>query len=244
MLHQSDSTLPDAPGKIAELELSGPIFEGDDHGLLEQLFDRSRWRHYSAHAQIIHEGSAPGDVHFVLSGKVRIVGYSDSGREVAYGEIEPGGYFGELSALDGAPRSANAVALTETLTATLRGREFAAVVARHPGLALEVMRRLTAIVREADARIMSLSTLTAANRIRADLLRLACKSMVDARSAMIMPSPSHADIAARVGTSRETVSRILAGLRRKGLVQCRRGALRVPDVARLAELAEARRSAR
>ena len=65
------------------------------------------WKAYGAHEQIIDRQSETKDVFFVVEGKVRVVNYSVSGREITLDDIEAGGHFGELAAIDGLPRSAS-----------------------------------------------------------------------------------------------------------------------------------------
>lgn len=72
-----------------------------------------RYRRFSAHEHIIERDSPTVDVFFVARGSVRIVNYSLSGREITFDDLAEGQYFGELSALDGLPRSASVVALEE-----------------------------------------------------------------------------------------------------------------------------------
>ena len=197
-----------------------------------------RWRHYAVHEQIIDRQSDSRDVYFVVSGKVRVVNYALSGREVALDDVEDGGYFGELAALDGRPRSASVMALTDSVIASLPPDLFLKTLATHPTTALKVMARLALVVRNSTDRIMDLSTLAANNRVHADLLRQARAADDGTNKAVIHPIPLHADIASRVSTTRETVARVLNDLARQGIVKRTKDALVVPDVARLQQIVE------
>jgi CRP-like cAMP-binding protein len=170
---------------------------------------------------------------------VRVVNYSLSGREVALDDIPSGGYFGELAALDGGPRSAFVVAQGgESVTAAMAHEVFLALLGRHPAICLEIMLRFARMVRQANDRIMDLSTLGANNRVHAELLRQAWAFTKDGRTAVITPIPLHADIASRVSTTRETVARVLNDLARSGIVERRKEGLAVADMTRLALLVE------
>ncbi|MBI3454113.1 MAG: Crp/Fnr family transcriptional regulator [Rhodospirillales bacterium] len=197
---------------------------------------RCRWRSFAAGEQIIDRETETQDVYFVVAGQVRVVNYALSGREVSFDDIAAGGYFGELAAIDGEPRSANVVATAETLTASLPGPAFIEAMAAHPSVALALMRRLSEVVRHSTGRIMDLSSLGAHNRIYAELLRMANAGVVAANRAAIRPIPPHADIAARVSTTRETVARVLNELARKRLVKREAGALLILDVSRLTDM--------
>ena len=73
---------------------------------MKKLEKRCSWRNFTSQEQIIDRESKARDVYFVIMGKVRVVNFSSSGREVAFDEISAGGYFGENAAIDGKPRSA------------------------------------------------------------------------------------------------------------------------------------------
>jgi CRP/FNR family cyclic AMP-dependent transcriptional regulator len=77
----------------------------------QALEKRCSWRNFAAQEQIIDRQSTSQDVYFIVSGRVRVVNYSMSGREISFDDIDSGNFFGELAAIDGAPRSANIVAL-------------------------------------------------------------------------------------------------------------------------------------
>ncbi len=197
-----------------------------------------RWRRYAPHQQIIDKESTTRDVCFVVSGKVRIVNYSFSGRGIILDELLPGSYFGELSAIDGLPRSARVVALGEAMIAFLPRPGFLRLMEDHPRLALKVMAQLAKIVRTSTQRIMDLSTLGANNRVHADLLRHAGDIDDETIEATIMPIPIHSDIASRVSTTRETVARVMNDLARKGLVEKMEDRLIIRDVQHLREMVE------
>ena len=194
---------------------------------------------FAAGEHIIDGQSDSRDVYFVIEWTVRVVNYSLSGREVALDDISAGGYFGELAALDGGPRSAFVMAQGgEAVTAAMPYEVFLDLLAKKPVLGLEIMKRLTRIVRSATERIMDLSTVGANNRVHAELLRQAWAGKMNGNTATIAPIPLHADIASRVSTTRETVARVLNDLARSGVVERRKDALFVRDMARLAMLVE------
>ncbi len=204
----------------------------------EPIEKACRWRRFAPHEQIIDRQSLARDVFFVVEGRVRVVNYSLSGREVTLDDVEPGGHFGELAALDGEPRSASVMALTDSLLAELPYGHFLRAMENHWSIAFKVMLNLAHIVRASNARIMDLSTLAANNRVHAELLRQARAAMTGPRQASISPIPVHSDIAGRVSTTRETVARVLSDLARQGVVERRRGALVIPDVTRLSMMVE------
>lgn len=204
----------------------------------DELAKRCRWVSYAAHETIIDRDSDTSDVYFVVAGRVRVVNYSYSGREVSYDDIGTGGVFGELAAIDGEPRSANVVALAPTTVAVLSPGVFGELLRSSPEFAMTIVVRLVHIIRGSTDRIMNLSTRDAHSRIYAELLNTARLHPVAENEALIEPAPVHADIASRVGTTRETVARTLSALSKRGIVKREGRALRVLDIDELAELAE------
>ncbi len=222
---------------LAGIELLKPLTPAER----QTLERRCRWRSFDEGEQIIDRETQSEDVFFVISGTARVVNYSQSGREVSYDDIGPGGLFGELAALDNRPRSASVVAKTDMATASLTAAAFREVLLQHPPIAMALLRRLAEVVRESTDRIMDLSTLGAHNRIFAELLRLARESDPKAfdqhaNQARIRPVPHHVEIASRVSTARETVARVLSDLSKNGVVGRERDAMVLLDIGRLAKM--------
>ena len=222
------------PGQsLARIELFWDCEEEDR----KRVEARCRWRKYQPQDLVIDAGADTHEVHFIVSGRVRVMNHAASGREVSFEDIEAGGLVGEFAAIDGGERSASVIAVEPTVTAALDARNFLNVMSDHPDVGLAMMKHLTHMVRQASGRIMELSTLGAHNRVHAELLRLARKAGgEDAAQARIYPIPVHADLAARVATTRETVARVLSDLTKRGIVQRDGNALAIPDIAALESL--------
>ncbi|MDX1485466.1 MAG: Crp/Fnr family transcriptional regulator [Alphaproteobacteria bacterium] len=205
---------------------------------LQGLAKACRWRRYQAGQQIVGHQDEGTDVYFVVSGKVQAVVYSPSGKEVTFGDITAGTTFGELAAIDGRPRSATIVALADTEIASLSADAFRQVLNRHPEVATKVLARLADLVRSLSNRVFEFSTLAVKNRIHAELLRLARRSGIEDNRATLSPAPTHSEIASRVSTHREAVTRELNAMAKDGLIERSGGGLVVTDVERLAEMVE------
>ncbi|MFT7571535.1 MAG: CRP/FNR family cyclic AMP-dependent transcriptional regulator [Paracoccaceae bacterium] len=202
------------------------------------LAQRCTMRTYSQAQEIISKENDARDVYFITSGSARVVNWSAGGREVSFEDIPSGGMFGELAAIDGAPRSATVVALETTEVCGIEAAAFMAAVLSSPETSRRLMERMTAIIRRSTGRIFDLSVYGANIRIYADLLRLSTPATDGGNSAAIMPIPVHSDIAARVSTTRETVARVLGDLSRREIVIREKDRLIVPDTDRLAEMVE------
>lgn len=196
------------------------------------------WRDFGKDQQVVSQDTPGNDVHFVASGRVRVTIFAAGGQEVSFRDLGAGKSFGELSAIDGQARSASVVALEPSWIASLSRDRFWAVLRDHPSVTQQLLRQLATIIRNLTDRVVDYSTLGVRNRIQAELVRMAREAGITKNQAVLAPVPRHADIASRVSTNREAVARELAELARKGLVEKRRGALAVLDVARLAAMVD------
>ena len=161
-----------------------------------------------------------------------------SGKEITLEDLVTGNHFGELSALDGQPRSASVMSLDSCLIAALPQERFLSLLRENSEIAFRVLRRLAGVIRNSTDRIMDLSTLAANNRVQADLLRQARSGLIGENQAEIRPIPVHGDIASRVSTTRETVARVLSELSRQGIVERKKNVLLIKDLAQLREMVE------
>ncbi len=205
---------------------------------ITSLERRSHWRRYARNEQILDRDSESRDVFLIVEGSVEVVNYSLSGREVAFGHVAQGGYFGELSAIDGGRRSANIVAIEDSLVLVVPPDVFTKILTHNPQAAMQVLRRLAHIIRTADDRIMDLSTLKAVQRVYVELVRL---SEEDEKTGqwLVRPLPTQRDIARRASTSRETVARVLGQLARAEIVERKGRTLHIHDKERLTEMTDA-----
>ncbi len=178
------------------------------------------WRLYPAGTTILSQDDPTRDVMFVRFGRVRIVQFTPSGREIGFAEVLTGGHFGEIAAIDGGARSATAVAVEDTVTANLPGGEFLSIMGSAPALGLNVMRAMARIIRSTNLRVNELRSLTAPGRVIHELLLLAQKfgSGPGGGRVRLDPAPTQSEIASLAGTTRETVARTLSDLEHRGLV--------------------------
>ena len=146
--------------------------------------------------------------------------------------------FGDLSAIDGKPRSATVVALTDSLIVSMSADTYWDALKRYPEVCAESLKELTSLIRLLCERVVEFSTLGVKSRIYAELLRLANKHPQEDNSAEISPAPTHADIASRVSTHREAVTREMSHLTQIGVIERSSGTLMICDVAELDRMAQ------
>lgn len=209
---------------------------------LAALARECAWRHAAAGETVVTRDAGDRGVYLVAAGRVQVTTYSAGGRQVTFRDVAAGDWFGEVAAIDGGPRSADVQALEPSLLAVLPPALFAALLETEPGVARQVLQRLTALVRSLSERVIELSTLGVTQRLQAELLRLAREAGVHGNRARLEPAPRHADLASRISTYREQVSRELSALQQAGLVEKDGRALVLGDVAALARLVEAQRA--
>ncbi len=200
---------------------------------------RSNWRRFDPEEILVDFDDLSTDVYFLLSGDVRILMRTASGKEVILDEMRTGELFGELAALDGIKRSANVSALTRGEVCVMPGPVFRELVFSHQPVADRLFRVLTGRVRELNGRLMEQTVLDLRHRLYSELLRLSLPRAGREAERVITPPPYHHVLAARIGCRREQVTREFTAMTQEGLVERTRGALVIlrPDLleARIAE---------
>lgn len=220
------------------------LLAGVPRPALEELARRCRWRRVTAGQRVISREAPDNDVYLIVSGRVRVTAFSAAGREVAFGDMRAGECFGDFAAIDGLSRSADVVALEDTLVAAMSPAVFRSLLREHAEVCDHMLRRLVNSVRELTERVFEFSTLGVQNRVHAEVLRLAREAGVQGNRARIDPAPKHADIASQISTYREQVTRELSAMAKHGLMQRAGRALVIPDVERLERIVrEVRRTA-
>lgn len=199
---------------------------------------RGHLRRYPPGAVLFREGDTSRDVYAIVSGHVKVMLLTPSGRELLLGAKSRGELVGELAAIDGQPRSASAIGLDDVEALVLAPAAFEEVLDEHPRLARRLLRVLAANVRDADWR--------AADRESGDMTRRVARRLVlladrfgehTGDGVRIALRLTQDDLAAWVGATREATSRALSVLRAEGVVETGRMRLRVVDLERLRRVA-------
>jgi CRP/FNR family transcriptional regulator, cyclic AMP receptor protein len=217
-----------------------PLFRSLDGEAVRRLDSQCVWRRAKAKESVLNYGDGGAELYFVSQGHVRVLIRTPAGKESLLRDISSGGYFGELAAIDGQPRSAGIIAVTDSVIARMPPAIFRGVVHAYSDVCDQLLVLLASQIRMLANRVNEYGTLDVRTRIYAELLRLARTGQ--SGEAIISPPPTHAELAARVSSRREAVTRELNSLTRAGLLGRRRGALVLLDPAHLASLvAEAAR---
>jgi CRP-like cAMP-binding protein len=218
---------------------TGPGFVGAlDEAAQAALETLGHVHHYRSGTTVFAEGDQTSDVGLVVSGRLKIVCTTDAGGEVALAIRVPGDLVGELAAIDGdgTPRAASAVAHGATSVRLIRATDFTAFLAGHPTASLALLRLLTGRLRDAERRRVEYGSVDASRRVARLLVELA-GTPDDRGHAIVTGSLSQSDLAALIGSSRESVARALTRLRELDLVETGRRTVVVHDIHQLERFA-------
>lgn len=172
------------------------------------LLGRATLRSYPRNAIIINEGDETDSVYFVMSGRVRVFLSNDRGREVVIGTLGAGDYFGEM-ALEPGSRSASVITVEPSRFAIVRMPEFRAFLSEHPDFTLALMGKLIRRARALTRNLKSLALLDVYGRLAQLLQELA---RPEGEGWVVDEALTQHEIASRIGSSREMVSRIFKDL--------------------------------
>ncbi len=207
-----------------------PLFASLSEADIRALDSRCVWRKVKAGAWVIDDHADGNDVFFVVDGHARVV-IAGSKRDIILRDILDGEYFGELSAIDGKPRSAGIVAVTDTVVAQMSAKTFREMIHQHPSVCDQVLERLAASIRAVNDRVNEQVNFEARDRLILELLRLSRER--DGGRVVVSPPPTHAEFAQRIGTHREAVTKFMNALERAGAISRTRGAIVLTDPQRL-----------
>ncbi len=178
------------------------------------ISDHGVQRRFPARAVIVQEGDRPDSLFFIVEGRVKAYVSDGHGREVILSTMGPGEYFGEV-ALDEGPRSATVMSLEPCVLSVLPLADLDRVIRDDPAFAADFIKRLLARIRTLTKNVGSLALMDAYGRVA----RLLLESAVTREGIQFVPERlTQADIASRVGCTREMVSRIMKDLVQRGHV--------------------------
>ena len=176
-------------------------------------------RKFPRDAVIFEDGSLGDYMYLIQEGQVKITKMSEDGREKILEILGPGDFFGEMALLDREPRSASVKTTTPCVLLALSRQDFLGLLKQNHELTLELIRELARRLRETDEQIRGLSFERVESRARRLLARLA-KEKIATRTDRMATSPiTHQQLADLVGTSRETITRVVKELKDEGWLE-------------------------
>ena len=216
------------------------LFAKMSDAMLDELATSMRPRRYRSNETIFHMDDPGDSLHVVIAGAVKIVLPSAEGEDPAIlATLGPGDFFGGLALLDGAPRSATAVAMGATQTLVLRRERFLELVDEDADLRLALLAALAAEIRSATDQVHDLQFLDLPARLARRLLRHAENLRPEADGSTRLPWPyTQSELAGMIGGSRQSVNRLLGDFAARGLIRQEREAIVLLDRRRLETVAE------
>jgi CRP/FNR family transcriptional regulator/CRP/FNR family cyclic AMP-dependent transcriptional regulator len=196
-----------------------PIFADLSDQELDVLAESLRKRTFAKGMIIFHKDSPGRNLYIIESGKVRIFILSESGQEISLNIYGPGDFFGELALLNGLPRSAGAVVMEHTVTLTLQRDDFLRLLQERPKIAMDIMRALSTRQRYTTKYAEGLAFLDVYGRVAAKLIELGDRYGQESEGIEIELRLTQAELASWVGSSRESVNKVLGAFRDQGLIR-------------------------
>ena len=223
------TTIEITAGSLSAVELFYDLSFNDR----KVVADKCRGIKFATGDIITSHNDIDNDVYFIISGKVRIAIYSASGKEISFRDQVAGEMFGEIAAVDNKSRSAYVLTLSETILAVTTAQNFLWLMQLYPSVMNRTLTRFAQLIRLLSERVVEFSSLDVRNRLHAELLRLAWQNMDNANTATISPAPKHIELASRISTHREAITRELTQLASSGLINKGKNWLRINDVVKL-----------
>ena len=183
---------------------------------LGRLAARGILRSYRKNSIVLNEGDTGDSLFIMLQGQVKVYATDENGREITFGTIQAGDYFGEMS-LDGGPRSASVMTLEPTLCALVSRALVQQHFAEEPAFALALVAQVIRRARAATETARQMALLDVYGRVIHTLEGQ--HGPASSQAPVQLTQITHQQIASRVGASREMVSRLLKALEKGGYVE-------------------------
>lgn len=196
-----------------------PIFKHLKEAQLKEVASRCKSVLYKKGDVVFYKTDLSTDLYIVISGRLKAVLEGVHGNEIVISQFEKGSFFGEFSLLDGKGRSATIVADDASEIAILKRDVFLDLLRKDSKIAVELMVTMVERLRKADEMIESLAFLEVSERLMKIFLDVAQGEGERNRGCVRIKRLTHRELAARIGSSREAVSKCMKMLTSKGLVK-------------------------
>lgn len=216
-----------------------PLFAGLDEGTLQRINDLALERRYRGGMFIFLQGEPVDSVYFLRTGMVKATRTSEDGREQIMSILYPGDFFPHVGFLGGGPAPGTTMTMTETVLSVIRREDFLRLVKENPTLFVNLLQTLERRIRILQDQVESLGLRSVPSRLAGILLQLAEERGEKRKNGVFVRLPlSQQELAYMVGTTRETVSRVLSELRRQGAISLERDGILILDAETLARWGE------
>lgn len=223
-MHDDDSMVANAL-TVTAIQL----FHRAPEELCHQVANALRLRHFGRGEEVVAQHETAKKVCFVLSGVVRVSHTTGKGREVILLDRQAGELVGPFEWNDVSHVHFRIAALDPSCVGFMSCNDLRRILGRHPEFLNRLLSQGVQLIRVLSERLIELATLKVKHRIYAELLRLAPGDPRIAPTLVVSPAPRHADLANRVSTHREAVTRELGLLEKTGAIKRVNGSLIIVD---------------
>lgn len=221
-MHPRDSNDP-------ALIRSAPFFEGLPEEAVEKATKQVVIRNHPANQVLLLENDWGSSVYFILGGWVKIRTYNLDGKEVTLNILGSGELFGEMAPLDEVPRSTDVITLVPTTIGNLPAQDFVWLLRNEPDAGIRLAQLMARRLRQVNRRLR-LRESDSMSRVADILLFLADGQGKTGDQGIEIPNLPHRELSSLSGLARETVTRVLSKMERKGLIVRDRETLTIPDL--------------
>ncbi|MEC4894196.1 MAG: Crp/Fnr family transcriptional regulator [Oscillatoria sp. PMC 1051.18] len=211
---------------------SAPVFAGLPPETVEKALCHVVTRSHPSNQVILLENDWGGSVYFILEGWVKIRTYNLDGKEVTLNIIGKGEVFGEMAAMDEVPRSTDVITLTPTKISSIPAQDFTELIRSEPLAGLRLAQLMAKRLRQVNRRLR-LREADSMSRVADTILFLAEGQGKEVDGVTEIPNLPHRELSSLSGLARETVTRVLTKLEKKGLIVRENNVLRIPDTSAL-----------
>lgn len=192
---------------------------------IEALCARSSLLRLPAEREIFFRGDVPDRVYIIISGEIAVETISEDGKAVLLATLVDGEILGEIAAIDGGARTANARSLTPAVVLSIRREDFLQLIADEPAFSIAIHKNLASRLRSTNIQVEAITLHSLCSRL-ANLL----STLAAGRDRVEL---TQSQIASRLSATREKVNVNLRKLQLAGAIELKRGAVEILDHARL-----------
>jgi CRP/FNR family transcriptional regulator, cyclic AMP receptor protein len=202
------------PMEVIEIIRKNELFDGLDNNELETLTTLTRLKKASRNTFIIKEGDESQEMYVIKQGKAEVMLNNENGDELILTTLHEGAIFGELSLLDGKPRSANVIALEDCVLLVIQKADFYEFLYNNNNAYIQVIKYLCQKLRKTNQIAHSYALLDVFERL---VKYLYSEAQYNTQGKLVITSPhTQKEIAIKICTGREVVSRMLNRLEKDG----------------------------
>ena len=221
--------------EVYELIDSIYFFTGLSENSLEKAIIHLVTRSHPSNQVILLENDWGGSVYFILEGWVKIRTYNPDGKELTLNIIGKGEVVGEMAALDEVPRSTDVITLTPTKICSIPAQDFKELIYNEPLAGVHLAQLMAKRLRQVNRRLR-LREADSLSRVADTILFLAEGQGKTGDKGTEIPNLPHRELSSLSGLARETVTRVLTKLEKKGLINRYHNVLCIPDISALAKI--------